>query len=216
MTKKEKALIAVEILKSIYPKAPCALDHRYDPWRLLVMARLSAQCTDKRVNEVSVGLFSKYPDAKALAAAPLADIEELIFSCGLYKTKAKSLKECAKIVCEKFDGKVPQSEKELLSLPGIGRKIANLLLGELFSTPMIVADTHCIRISKKLGLASKADPLTAERELDKLIPKSEQVDFCHRLVQFGRDVCISRSPKCDVCPLWDICKEKNKQKKQVD
>lgn len=213
MNKKEKALKCVEILKNIYPSAECALQYNGDPWRLLVMGRLSAQCTDARVNQVCVELFEKIPNVYAMAEAELADIEKMIFSCGLYKTKAQSLKGMAQRIVTYYNGDVPSTMDELLTLPGVGRKIANLILGDIYHQPAIVADTHCIRISARLGLCGNGKPCTPEKtetELKKIIPPAEQSDFCHRIVWFGRDVCKAINPQCDACPLGEYCVNKKK------
>lgn len=197
----------VKLLKEIYPEPYCALEHGGDPWRLLVMARLSAQCTDARVNEVSVGLFEKYPTAADMASADRYDVEKLIFSCGLYRMKAADVIGASRMICEKFGGEVPRDMDGLLSLPGVGRKIANLILGDAFGVPGIVADTHCIRICGRLGFypEGKRDPSLTERVMSGVIDPPEQSDLCHRLVQFGRDVCHARSPECGSCPLRPIC-----------
>ena len=208
MTKKEKATLFDEYLKKLYGNVECGLDSGGDPFRLLVMAILSAQCTDVRVNIVSKTLFEKLPDAKAMAESKEGELEELIRSVGLYNSKAKNLRACAKRICETYDGKVPKEMEDLLTLGGVGRKVANLVRGDIYGLGGIVADTHCIRITHRLGLTTKPDPLTTERELDKLIPKSEQSDFCHRIVMFGRDICTARSPKCDKCEMQSVCKYK--------
>ena len=202
-----KGAAAVEILRQRYPDAECSLESGGDPWRLLVMARLSAQCTDERVNIVCRDLFREIPDARAMAEAPLAQIEELIRPCGLFRTKAKSLKESAAMLLTIYEGRVPDTMEELLSLPGVGRKIANLLLGDIYKKGGIVADTHCIRICGRLGFYPEAlkDPLRVERILTPVIPVSEQSDFCHRIVHFGREICTARSPKCEGCPMGEIC-----------
>ena len=202
-----KGAAAVEILRQRYPDAECSLESGGDPWRLLVMARLSAQCTDERVNIVCRDLFREIPDARAMAEAPLAQIEELIRPCGLFRTKAKSLKESAAMLLTTYEGRVPDTMEELLSLPGVGRKIANLLLGDIYKKGGIVADTHCIRICGRLGFYEEElkDPLRVERILTPVIPVSEQSDFCHRIVHFGREVCTARSPKCEGCPMGEIC-----------
>jgi len=202
-----KGMAAVEILRQRYPDAECSLESGGDPWRLLVMARLSAQCTDERVNIVCRDLFREIPDARAMADAPLAQIEELIRPCGLFRTKAKSLKESAAMLLTTYEGRVPDTMEELLSLPGVGRKIANLLLGDIYKKGGIVADTHCIRICGRLGFYDEElkDPLRVERILTPVIPISEQSDFCHRIVHFGREICTARSPKCDGCPMREIC-----------
>ena len=202
-----KGAAAVEILRQRYPDAECSLESGGDPWRLLVMARLSAQCTDERVNIVCRDLFREIPDARAMAEAPLAQIEELIRPCGLFRTKAKSLKESAAMLLTIYEGRVPDTMEELLSLPGVGRKIANLLLGDIYKKGGIVADTHCIRICGRLGFYDEElkDPLRVERILTPVIPVSEQSDFCHRIVHFGREICTARSPKCGDCPMREIC-----------
>lgn len=208
MTKKEKAKLFDEYLKKLYGNVECGLESGGDPFRLLVMAILSAQCTDVRVNIVSKTLFEKLPDAKAMAESKEGELEELIRSVGLYNSKAKNLRACAKRICDTYDGKVPKEMEDLLTLGGVGRKVANLVRGDIYGLGGIVADTHCIRITHRLGLTTKPDPLTTERELDKLIPKSEQSDFCHRIVMFGRDICTARSPKCDKCEMQSVCKYK--------
>ena len=202
-----KGAAAVEILRGLYPDAECSLESGGDPWRLLVMARLSAQCTDERVNIVCRDLFREIPDARAMANAPLAQIEELIRPCGLFRTKAKSLKESAAMLLTTYEGRVPDTMEELLSLPGVGRKIANLLLGDIYKKGGIVADTHCIRICGRIGFYPEElkDPLRVERILTPVIPVAEQSDFCHRIVHFGREICTARSPKCEDCPMREIC-----------
>ncbi len=208
ITDKKRAEAAEKLLSELYPDAVCSLEADEDPWRLLVMARLSAQCTDERVNIVSRGLFEAFPDAKTMAEAPLEKIEELVKPCGLYRGKAKSIKEASRIVVEKYNGEIPASMDELLELPGVGRKIANLLLGDIFGLGGIVADTHCMRICGRLGFypEGQKDPLKTEKIMEKLIPREKQSDFCHRLVHFGRDVCRAKNPLCHTCPLADICK----------
>jgi len=207
--KKERAKTAVEGLKALYPDAACALEYGGDPWRLLVMGRLSAQCTDARVNIVCRSLFEKYPDVYAMAEAEYADVEKLVFSCGVYKVKAANIVDFSKIIAEKFGGNVPDNMDDLLTLPGVGRKIANLILGDIYHKPAIVADTHCIRISNRWELCESTDPKKVELALAKIIPGEEQSDFCHRLVLFGRDICPARSPKCVECPFRDFgCKLK--------
>ncbi|MBE6577708.1 MAG: endonuclease III [Ruminococcaceae bacterium] len=197
----------VEILEGIYPEAVCALEHGGEPWRLMVMARLSAQCTDARVNEVCKVLFARFPTLDALADAPLDEIADIVRSCGLWQTKAKNIKDECIIVRDKFGGVVPDNMDDLLSLPGVGRKIANLLLGDVYGKPAIVADTHCIRICGRFGMydTSLKDAHKVEKIMVKLIEPEKQSDFCHRIVQFGRDVCIARSPQCHVCPLAHLC-----------
>lgn len=197
-----------EKLKEIYPYAVCALEWNGEPWRLLVMGRLSAQCTDARVNLVCRDLFKRFPTPKDMAEAELTEIEALIRSCGLYKTKAQSLKSSCKMLVNEYGGVIPDSMEELLKFPGVGRKIANLLLGDIYKKPGIVADTHCIRICGRLGAYSEEikDPLKVEKTMSKIIDPTEQSDFCHRIVQLGRDFCSARNPKCDVCPIREHCK----------
>ena len=207
MNKKERAAAAVERLEKIYPAAECALRWEGDPWRLLVMGRLSAQCTDARVNIVCEELFKKYPDVYSMAEADVHDVENYVRPCGLFRTKAANIVDSARMIALEHGGKVPDSMEDLLRLPGVGRKIANLILGDVYNKPAIVADTHCIRISARLGLTARGekDPVKTERELRKLIPPEKSSDFCHRIVQFGRDTCSARSPACGTCPLADIC-----------
>lgn len=205
---KKRAENADSVLEMLYPDALCSLEAEGDPWRLLVMARLSAQCTDERVNIVCRDLFAAYPDARSMAEAPIGEIEKLIKSCGLYRGKAKSIKEASEIVVRDYGGNIPDNMEELLSLPGIGRKIANLLLGDIFGRGGIVADTHCMRICGRLGFypEGQKDPLKTERIMEKLIPRQRQSDFCHRIVHFGRDVCRARDPLCGQCPMKDFCR----------
>ncbi|MBR5307214.1 MAG: endonuclease III [Clostridia bacterium] len=202
-----KAKRVIEVLRELYPDAVCSLDCGGDPWKLLVQARLSAQCTDERVNIVSKDLFETFPTAKAMAEGDISEIERLIKSCGLFRGKAKSIKEASIIITEKFGGRVPDNMEDLLSLPGVGRKIANLVLGDVYGKSGIVADTHCMRISCRLGLCERKDPLHVERTLDPIVPKNEQSDMCHRMVWFGRDICRAQSPRCDECPMRErkIC-----------
>lgn len=209
--KKEKAAKAVELLKNIYPTSECALEYEGEAWKLLVMGRLSAQCTDARVNIVCRTLFQKYPSAEALAEAPLSDIEEIVRPCGLFRTKAESIKAACAKLCYEYNGVLPATIEELLTFPGVGRKIANLLLGDIYKMPAIVADTHCIRICGRLGFypTSLKDPHKVEIIMSELVEPIEQSDFCHRIVMFGREYCIARSPKCSICPLSEICKEKS-------
>lgn len=216
MTKKQKKEIMAAIvdrLKGIYPESVCALESGGIPWRLLVMARLSAQCTDARVNIVCRELFSVYPTLDALANAPLEDIENIIRPCGLFRTKADSIKRACIMLRDDFGGVVPDNMEDLLSLPGVGRKIANLILGDVYKKPAVVADTHCIRICGRFGMYSTElkDPTKVEMIMKELIVPDEQSDFCHRIVQFGRDTCSARSPKCYDCPIRDLCGYKNKK-----
>lgn len=206
--KKEKMALIVNALKKVYPDAHCSLDFDGEGWKLLVMGRLSAQCTDERVNIVCKSLFEKYPTAEALAAAPLEDIENEIKSCGLYKMKAKNIKDSLTRLCRDYGGKVPDSMEELLKFEGVGRKIANLLLGDLYGEPAIVADTHCMRICSRFGMYKDGmkDPLKTEKIMSELVEKSEQSDFCHRVVYLGREYCTARQPRCDACPIKKECK----------
>ena len=208
--KRRRILTAAERLEKRYPDAECALKYGGDPWRLLVMARLSAQCTDARVNEVSITLFEKFPTPEAMSEAPLAEIEEEIKSCGLYRMKAANIKDASRILVEDYGGELPREMDELLKLPGVGRKIANLLIGDVFGGEAIVCDTHCIRICGRLGMypESERDPTRIEMILRELLPLSMGSDFCHRIVLFGREICSARSPKCSECPLIDICSAK--------
>ncbi len=199
--KKERAEAFSAFLKEQYPDALCALEYGGDPYRLLVMARLSAQCTDKRVNEVSAPLFRAFPTPEAMAHAELSEIENIIRPCGLFRTKAESIKNMSRELIERHGGKVPDTYEELVALSGVGLKIANLILGDVFGNSSIVPDTHCMRISHKLGLISKAEPVTCERELNSLIPKEERSSFCHRIVLFGREFCKAPTPLCDECPF---------------
>lgn len=215
MTQKEKkARIAaiVEALKAVYPVPVCALESGGDPWRLLVMGRLSAQCTDARVNIVCRELFTRFPTPEAMAAGELAEIEAIVRPCGLYRTKAQNILDASRMLLEEFGGEMPSDMEQLLRFPGVGRKIANLLRGDLFSLPAIVADTHCIRICGRFGMypESQKDPVKVEKILSALVEPAEQSDLCHRLVQFGRDVCTARAPKCSTCPLQQLC-EKGKR-----
>jgi len=195
----------VAALKEIYPEAVCALEHGGDPWRLLMMSILSAQCTDKRVNLVSGPLFERFTSPRDIAEAEVCELEEYIKSCGLYRTKAKNIRAACIMLCEKYGGAVPREMDELLELPGVGRKIANLIRGDVYGLPAIVADTHCIRLSGRMGFTpDTTDPVKVERTLKAAIPESEQSDFCHRLVMYGRDVCTARAPKCENCPLMKI------------
>lgn len=208
-TKKQKlALEIIERLKKEYPDAGCTLD--YDQaWKLLVSVRLAAQCTDARVNVVVEKLYEKYPDVASLAAAVPEDIEAIVKPCGLGRSKARDISACMKILQEEYDGKVPDDFQKLLALPGVGRKSANLIMGDVFGQPAIVTDTHCIRLVNRMGLVDGIkDPKKVEMELWKLIPPEEGSDFCHRLVYHGRDVCTARTtPHCDRCCVADICKK---------
>lgn len=206
MTKKELALEVIKRLKTAYPDADCTLD--YDQaWKLLVSVRLAAQCTDARVNVVVQDLFARYPSVKALASAAPEEIEAIVKPCGLSKSKARDISACMKMLHEKYNDKVPEDFNALLSLPGVGRKSANLIMGDVFGKPAIVTDTHCIRLSNRIGLVNGIkDPKKVEMELWKIIPPEEGSDLCHRLVWHGREICTARTqPHCDRCCLFDIC-----------
>ena len=206
---KEKALAVIEILKQRYPDALCALQYEKD-YELMIAVRLSAQCTDARVNLVTPALFAAYPTLEAFASADIVDVENYVHSCGFYRHKARDIVLACQMLIEKYDGKVPDSMEELLKLPGVGRKTANLLMGDLYGIPgSIVCDTHCIRICGKLGLSEGKDPEKVERQLRKILPAEKSSDFCHRIVLFGRDICTARSPKCSECPLAVHCKYMN-------
>lgn len=211
MTKREVAKIAVAELEKLYPDAECSLIYS-KPYELMIAARLSAQCTDARVNIVTKELFKKYTTLEAFADADLKELEEDVKSCGFYKTKAKSIKEMAGQLLNNYSGEIPDTMEDLLTLSGIGRKTANLIMGDIWGKPAIVADTHFIRITGRLGLTKNTDPYKVEMDLVKLIPPEKSSDFCHRIVQFGRDICKSRRPFCEKCPLSECCKYYKKQK----
>lgn len=205
MTKKERALKVIEALKIEYPEAICSLNAS-NPFELLVAVRLSAQCTDARVNLVTPALFDKYKTLDDYCNADVKDIEKLIHSCGFYKSKAQSIKDMAIGVRDRFGGVVPDNIDDLITLNGVGRKTANLIVGDIYGKESIVVDTHMIRISNRIGLVSEKDPKKIEFALKKIIPASEGSDFCHRIVLFGRDICSARKPLCDSCPINDVCK----------
>ncbi len=216
MTKAQKrARMAqiVERLKKVYPEALCALEWEGAPWKLLIMGRLSAQCTDARVNVVCRELFRDYPTPQAIADATVEELEEYIRPCGLYHVKSQNTKDACRLLVDEYGGVLPDTMEELLKFPGVGRKVANLLLGDIFHKGGVVTDTHCIRICGRLGMypESLKDPVRIERLLDELIEKEEQSDFCHRIVQFGRDVCTARKPSCGECPLSDLCEHGKKE-----
>lgn len=209
MTKKQLAKEVIERLKKEYPDAGCTLD--YDQaWKLLVSVRLAAQCTDARVNVVVEDLYKKFPDVNALADADVSEIEEIVRPCGLGKSKARDISACMKMIRDEYHGKVPEDFDALLKLPGVGRKSANLIMGDVFGKPAIVTDTHCIRLSNRIGLVDDLkDPKKVEMALWKIVPPEEGSDLCHRLVYHGRDVCTARTkPYCEKCCLEDICKKK--------
>lgn len=205
--KRERLSLIVERLKEIYPEAECALHYGGDPWKLLVMGRLSAQCTDARVNIVCEELFNKFPNAEAMAYGDLSEIEEIVKPCGLYRMKADNIREASRMLLTDFGGELPDNMDDLLKLPGVGRKIANLLLGDVFGKEAIVCDTHCIRICGRLGMypEKEKDPTKIEKILRELIDMKEGSDFCHRIVLFGRETCTARSPMCESCPISDLC-----------
>ena len=206
--KKELTLEIIDCLKKEYPDAGCTLDYN-EAWKLLVSVRLAAQCTDARVNVVVEGLYEKYPDVNALAEASVDDIEAIVKPCGLGRSKARDISACMKILRDQYDGKVPDDFDALLKLPGVGRKSANLIMGDVFGKPAIVTDTHCIRLVNRFGLVDDIkEPKKVEMALWKLVPPEEGSDFCHRLVYHGREVCTARTkPYCDRCCLQDICKK---------
>lgn len=201
--KRERAARVVAVLKGHYP-ATCSLEAQKD-YELLFATRLSAQCTDARVNIVTKDLYAKYPTLESFAQADMEELCAVIKPCGLFRTKARDIKAAAQTILERFGGKVPDNMDDLLSIPGVGRKTANLVLGDMFGKPGIVADTHCIRINGRLGFSDSKDPYKVEMTLDGIIEKTEQADYCHRLVHFGRDICTARSPKCEICPLCEYC-----------
>ncbi len=209
MTKKQRALEVIERLKNEYPNATCTLEYD-EAWKLLVEVRLAAQCTDERVNKIVGGLYEKYPTVYDLASASVDDIEAIVRPCGLGKSKARDISACMKILHEKYNGNVPDDFDELLKLPGVGRKSANLIMGDVFGKPAIVTDTHCIRLVNRIGLVDDIrEPKKVEMALWKIIPQEEGSDLCHRFVYHGREVCTARTkPYCDKCCLNDICKKR--------
>lgn len=214
MTKKEKAVIVCDRLEERYPDARCSLVYK-KPHELMIAGRLSAQCTDARVNIVTKELFAKYQSVEDFAYADISDIERIIKPCGLYKSKAQSVVGMCKALLENYGGEIPKTIDELTTFPGIGRKTANLIMGDVHGLPAIVTDTHCIRICGRLGLSKSKEPAKVEQELRPIIPKERSSDFCHRLVMFGRDVCKARGEKCAECEMCDICTYfKSKQKIQ--
>lgn len=206
---KKKVAAIIEALKLRYPQAPCALNYEKD-YELMIAVRLSAQCTDARVNLVTPALFAAYPTLEAMADADISHVEELVHSCGFYKHKARDIVLACQMLLSDYHGRVPDTMEKLLKLPGVGRKTANLLLGDLYAVPgSVVCDTHCIRICGKLGLSNGKDPEKVEIQLRKLLPPEESSDFCHRIVLFGREICTARNPKCHDCPLAPHCCEIN-------
>ena len=205
MTTKERVTAVIEALKIAYPDPVCALHYKKD-YELMIAVRLSAQCTDERVNKVTPALFARFPTLDDFADADVAEVEELVHSCGFYRHKARDIVLACRALREKHGGKVPDTMEELLELPGVGRKTANLLLGDLYGKPAVVCDTHCIRITNKLGLASGKDPAKVEEQLWKILPPEESSDFCHRIILHGRAVCDARKPDCGACTLAPFCK----------
>ena len=206
---KNKVSAIIDLLKDRYPVAPCALHYSKDN-ELMIAVRLSAQCTDARVNQVTPALFAAYPTLEAMAGANIADVEGYIHSCGFFRQKAKDIVLACQMLLTEHEGRVPDTMEKLLSLPGVGRKTANLLLGDLYGVPgSVVCDTHCIRICGRLGLSKGKEPEKVEKQLRKILPAEESSDFCHRIVLFGREVCTARNPKCSQCTLSPFCKEVN-------
>ena len=205
MQKKVREIL--DILQQRYPDAPCALHYQKD-YELMIAVRLSAQCTDARVNLVTPALFAAYPTLEDMANADITHVEHYIHSCGFFRQKAKDIVLACQMLLTEHGGKVPNSMDALLKLPGVGRKTANLLLGDLYGVPgSVVCDTHCIRICGRLGLSAGKEPEKVERQLRKILPPEESSDFCHRIVLFGREICTARNPKCDQCPLAIHCNE---------
>ena len=211
MDKKLIAQKAVDALEKLYPDCACSLEYKH-PYQLLFSVRLSAQCTDARVNIVCKSLYSRYTCLEDFASADIEELESIVKPCGFYKVKARNIKDCAGILLSKFGGKVPDNMADLLTLPGVGRKSANLILGDIYGKPAVVADTHCIRISGRLGLCDSTDPEKVEFQLKKILPPEKSNDFCHRLVMFGRDVCTARKAHCEACPLDSFCPHLNIKK----
>ena len=205
MTRKERSLKAVDALDKLYPDAVCSLTYSHS-YELLIATRLAAQCTDARVNIVTKELFSKYPTLTSLAEASVEDIEVIVKPCGLFHTKARDIVNLSRMLLSDYGGELPDTMEELTRLPGVGRKTANLVLGDIFGKPAVVTDTHCIRICGRLGLTKETEPYKVEMDLKKLLPPEKSSDFCHRLVLFGREFCKARSPQCTACPLREFCK----------
>ena len=201
---REKAVLICDKLDTVYPDAACSLEYT-EPYQLMIATRLSAQCTDARVNIVTKTLFVQYPTLDSFADADLAELEEAVKPCGFFRSKAKSIKEMCQRVRDVYGGKVPDNMDDLLTLSGIGRKTANLLLGDVYGKPAVVTDTHCIRISGRLGLTKRYAPEQVEEDLRKVLPPARSSRYCHQIVQFGRDTCTARNPKCDGCPLAEYC-----------
>lgn len=209
MTKKQRALALIERLEAAYPQAVCSLDYD-EAWKLVVAVRLSAQCTDARVNIVTRELFCRFPTMEELAAADLDELTDIVRPCGLGPGKARDIKKTMTILTQDYDGRIPDTMEELLALPGVGRKSANLILGDIYGQPAYVADTHCIRITGRMGLTDGSkDPKQVEDQLRKVLPPEKSNDFCHRMVLHGREICTARKAHCDICPCADVCKQNN-------
>ncbi|MBE7056918.1 MAG: endonuclease III [Ruminococcaceae bacterium] len=201
--------VIIEKLEELYPVAECSLDYE-NPLQLLISTQLSAQCTDARVNMVTPALFARFPDVKSFAEADVTEVEELIKSTGFYRNKAKNIVACCQRILSEYGGEVPDTMEDLLSLAGVGRKTANLVLGDAFGKPSVVVDTHCIRLTNRLGLTKNKDPEKIEKDLWRILPPEKSSAFCHRLVLHGRAVCPARKPKCDQCVLGDVCPSKGR------
>lgn len=210
MTEKTDERVAqiIEILEGLYPIPVCSLDYEH-AYELLFSARLAAQCTDARVNTVTPALFARYPTLEAFAGADVADVEAIIHPCGFFRSKARDIVACANKLLTEYGGRLPDTVEELVKLPGVGRKTANLIVGDVFHKPAIVTDTHCIRIANRMGLCHTKEPVKVERALWEIIPPEKGSDFCHRLVLFGRDICTARAPRCGDCPLASLCAERS-------
>jgi len=202
--RRERALRIAQRLQEVYPDATCELDF-HNPWQLLIATILSAQCTDKMVNQVTPALFEQFPDPAALARAPQRKVESLIRRTGFYSQKAKAIRACARVVAERFHGDVPRTMEDLVSMQGVGRKTASVVLGTAFGQPAVFVDTHVKRLTFRLGLTKREDPVEIERDIRTLLPPEQWTQFCHRLIHHGRRICFARKPQCDVCPLADLC-----------
>ena len=206
MKLKEKAAAVCDILDSLYPAAVCSLNYE-KPYELMIAVRLSAQCTDARVNQITPALFAQFPTLASFADADITALEEAVRPCGFYRAKAKSIKEMCRMLIDRFGGRLPDTMEELLMLPGIGRKTANLLLGDVYGQPAVVTDTHCIRIAGRLGMTKHHAPVQVEEDLRRILPPERSSRFCHQIVLFGRDTCRARNPLCAACPLKQYCKD---------
>ncbi len=205
MNQQEMAIHAVRLLRELYPDADCTLDYE-KPWQLLVAAILAAQCTDARVNQITPALFARYPELSDLALANLPELENLIRSCGLFRNKARAIQGSSLQLHERHQGQLPRNREELTALPGVGQKIANLLLGDCFGVPAIVVDTHCARISRLIGLSDQTDPLAIEKDLARVVPQNDWIAYGHLMVSHGRAICLARRPNCQACPLRTFCR----------